>query len=96
MLPTAAVTAPLGLVALYNLDVPLHATHLFDLNLTYLMQTGSVAVSVATGRILALVKCRHLLGKFHLDLLANFLALLVTPGREDVPVLQLLLAGPVS
>lgn len=51
---------------------------------------------MATGCILALVIFRRLLGKFHLDLLADFLALLVTPGREDVPVLQLLLAGSVS
>lgn len=38
----------------------------------------------------------RLLGKFHLNLLADFLPLLITPGREDVPVLQFLLAGPVS
>lgn len=37
-----------------------------------------------------------LLGEFHFNLLANFLALLVTPCWEDIPVLQLLLAGPVS
>lgn len=37
-----------------------------------------------------------LLGKFHLNMLANFLALLVTPDWEDISVFQFLLAGPVS
>lgn len=37
----------------------------------------------------------YLLGEFHLYLLPDFLALLIRPPGENVPVLQLLLAGPV-
>lgn len=35
------------------------------------------------------------LGQLHLNLLADFLAFLVTADWEDIAVLQLLLAGPV-
>lgn len=37
----------------------------------------------------------HSLGQLHLDLLPDLLPLLVAADGEDVPVLQLLLAGPV-
>lgn len=37
----------------------------------------------------------YLLGELHLYLLPDFLPLLIRPPGENVPVLQLLLAGPV-
>lgn len=37
----------------------------------------------------------HSLGQLHFDLLPDLLPLLVAADREDVPVLQLLLAGSV-
>lgn len=43
----------------------------------------------------ACLTSRHLLGELQFDLLPNLLPLLVRPPREDVTVLQLLLAGSV-
>lgn len=60
-------------------------------------------IACATGCARTLTRCPqcppargpHSLGQLHLDLLPDLLPLLVAADGEDVPVLQLLLAGSV-
>lgn len=52
-------------------------------------------VTTAVAKVCASTQSPHSLGQLHLDLLPDLLPLLVAADGEDVPVLQLLLAGPV-